>query len=240
MTINRKLSFVIVACLTGLALPFPTRGDSLKIKVSATYWMLAENDQDTGPSKCCSTVTDMVLGELGPNGLPLVNPKYAANGDIKDINASGEITWWSPIFNSNVSFLSTGAVSFPLSSFEYPPSGNDFGGFLVAEFQGDFILSSAAEIQFTTISDDDSLIYIDGKLLLANGGVKNRATVSGTDSLSAGEHSLTLFYADRDPTGAFLQVSDSISETPEPATLSLLGFGLLGVAAVVRRASGGQ
>ena len=240
MSKKRKQSLATISFLIVLALPFPARGDSIKIKVNATYWMLSQNDQDTGATKCCFTFTDMVLSPLGADGLPLVNPKYVTNGDIKDVNSRGEITWWSPNFNPNVSLLDTGTTTLPFESFEFPPSGNDLSGFLVAEFQGDFRLSSAAEITFTTISDDDSLAYIDGKLVLANGGVKNLATVSGTVSLSAGEHSLTLFYADRDPTGAFLKVSDSISETPEPTTLSLLGIGLFGIAVTVRRASGGQ
>jgi hypothetical protein len=235
MRLKRILLSGFVASLMALAIPLRAQSDGLTINLTATYWIMAENDQDTGPSKCCGTVTNLVLNQLGPDGLPLVNPAYVMNGSIKDVNSKGEITWWSPSFNSDVSFLGTGTASLPLFSFEYPPSGNDFNGFLTAEFQGTFTLPSAAKIAFTTSSDDDSLLYIDGNLVVDNGGVKSLGTVSGTDILGPGLHSLTLFFADRDPTGSFVQVSDTVSPTPEPATLSLLGIGLLGIVGVIKR-----
>lgn len=226
---------VVVASLIALALPLPAHAGSLSINLNATYWVMAENDADTGAQECCATLTNMVLPTLGPNGLPLVNPIYTASGHIKDVNSEGEITWWSPTFNPDVSFLSTGSATIPFASLEYPPDGNDFNGFLTAEFQGTFSLPSSSKVEFTTDSDDDSLLYIDGQLVVDNGGVKNRDSVLGTDFVGAGQHSLTLFYADRDPQNAYLQVSDSVTETPEPATLTLMGIGLLGFAGARRR-----
>lgn len=232
MLTKRMLLSAVVALLISLALPRFAHGDGLSINLTATYWIMAENDQDTNRD-CCNTVTNLVLSQLGPDGLPVANPEYIANGYVKDVNSNGEITWWSPTFNSDVTFLGTGTASIPFFSKEFPPSGNDFNGFLTAEFQGSFTLPSASRISFSTTSDDDSLLYIDGNIVVDNAGVKHFATVSGTDALDAGTHSLTLFYADRETFDAGLGVS--ASPTPEPATLSLLGLGLLGIVSVMKR-----
>lgn len=230
----KRMPLLIIAVLAAVAFPRIAQAGPLAITLTATYWVMAENDQDTNRD-CCSTVTNLVLSELGPDGLPMANPAYVASGYVKDVNAAGEITWWSPTFNPAVTYLGSGSVSVPFFSKEFPPSGNDFGGFLTAEFQGNFTIPNASRITFTTNSDDDSFLYIDGNLVVDNGGVKHFDTVSGTDFLGAGTHSLTVFYADRENVDAGLGVSAVDDPTPEPATLSLTGIGLLGIAMGIRR-----
>lgn len=230
------IPFVAAAFLIPFLLPRSAYGGDVSINLTATYWILAENNQDTNRD-CCATVTNLVLSHLGPDGLPVANPAYVASGYVKDVNGAGEITWWSPAFNPDVTYLGTGTASVPFFSKEFPPSGNDFNGFLTAEFEGDFTLPSASRIVFTTTSDDDSFLYIDDNLVVDNGGVKHFATVSGTDLLGAGTHSLTLFYADRETVDSGLGVS-AVDATPEPATLSLIGIGLLAMGGAIRGMKG--
>lgn len=229
----KRASLLLVVILLAVAFPSIAQAGALTIKLTATYWIMAEHDQDTNRD-CCATVTNLVLSHLGLDGLPVASNQYIANGYVKDVNSADEITWWSPGFNSDVTYLGTGTASIPFFSKEFPPSGTDANGFLTAEFQGQFDLPSASRITITTTSDDDSFLYIDGNLVVDNAGVKHFGTVSGTDVLGAGQHSMTVFYADRETSDAGLGVS-SLVVTPEPATLSLLGIGLLGVGLGVKK-----
>ncbi len=237
MPAKKMCLLATLVALFAMGVPRAIYASPLTIHLIVTYWAMGANDQDTGQHTCCSTLTNLVLPQLGPDGLPLANPQYVTSGYLKDVNSNGEITWWSPAFNSDITLLGTGTATAPFFATEFPPSGNDHNGFLTAEFQGKFYLPGAATISFTTNSDDDSFIFVDGNLVVDNGGVKNFATVSGTEKLGAGDHSFTLFYADRDPIEAGLGLSgtSSLAATPEPATLSLLGLGLLGVGVRMRR-----
>jgi len=233
----------IFLALSGVAMTQTAQGSPAQGSMSATYWLLSESDKDVNHD-CCSILTDLVLPQLGPDGLPVVNSKYVSNGYIQDVNSNGEITWWSPSENRNVTFLSEGQISLPYVNYAmFPPAGNDLNGFLTAEFQGAFTLSAAGSVTFTTGADDDSFIYIDGQLVLCNGGVHPGDFIPvSTGTLTAGTHDLTIFYADRQVIGASFELTPtspglSADPTPEGGTLSLLGIGLLGIAFVLRKTS---
>jgi hypothetical protein len=101
----------VASVIGGLALQgSATAGVPLTGGMNAIYFTLANGDADTGSAQCCSTSTisnnSVILGTLGPDGLPLYNPAYSGpNGGLSDVNGSGELTWWSPADNSNVAVL---------------------------------------------------------------------------------------------------------------------------------------
>jgi len=233
----------IAVALSGVAMAQAAHSSPVQGSMSATYWLLSESDKDVNHD-CCSVLTDLVLPQLGPDGLPVVNSKYVSNGYIQDVNSNGEITWWSPSENQNVTFLSSGRISLPYVNYAmFPPSGNDLNGLLTAEFQGAFTLSTASSITFTTGSDDDTFVYIDGQVVLCDGGVHAGDFIPVTSSiLDAGTHDLTIFYADRQIIGASFELTPtspglSLDPTPEGSTLSLFGIGLLGIAFASRKVS---
>jgi hypothetical protein len=101
-------------------------------------------------------------------------------------------------------------------------------------------------VSFTLGSDDDSFIYVDGVLFGQNPGVHGVSTVTfDSPNLTAGSHSIEVFYADRQNVEAHLSLNLAANSTgvvitpgvPEPATwaMMLLGFGGLGAMLRSRR-----
>ncbi len=118
---------------------------------------------------------------------------------------------------------------------------NDGSFYETAILTGVFSLASASTVGFNLGSDDDAFIYIDGILFGQNPGIHGVTTIDfTTPALAAGNHTLKVFYADRESTGAFLSLSlDATSSgvvitppsaVPEPSSWAMMvgGFGLLG------------
>ncbi len=202
-------------------------------------------------TQCCSNRPNMVASTL-LGGLPVYTPDGGPT--INDISGTNQILWWTPgTYNGDVVTSSgSGTVLSPFSSTTmYPPTGpngnvgNDTNGFLTAEFTGSFSLATASNVTFTLGADDDAFFFVDGNLVTGLGGVHaDTPAPTNTVTLSAGSHSIELFYADRFQNQAALTFgldSTGITGVPETSTwgMMVLGFAGLGFAGY-RKAKNGR
>ena len=107
--------------------------------------------------------------------------------------------------------------------FDLESFGADITGFLSVDADGSYT--------FTLNSDDGSMLYIDGNLVINNGEVHAPETLEGTVNLSAGIHpfEVQFFESQGGESGVDLYLPNGVSYIPEPATVCLLGVGALSV-----------
>jgi fibro-slime domain-containing protein len=232
----RKAMIVSVAAL--LCLSAGARADSL----AAYYYVVSPTDHDFSQGIDGGPVTGLVQSTL-VGGLPVASTLGMtgpfASGPFKDLTGLNQLTWWSPSLNPNVTLDTVTTINLPIDQpSNFFPTGQttDANGFRTAEFVGTF---TGTSISFTNISSDDDLwVFVDGNLVVDDGGVKDLASggvPNVTDSgLSNGTHTLEIFYADRHQVQAGLTLditADNLSApVPEPTSLMLFGFGSLGIA----------
>jgi hypothetical protein len=116
---------------------------------------------------------------------------------------------------------STGQAWHP---FGLPNFGADMTGFLFVAADNTY--------QFTLNSDDGSLLYIDGGLVVDNGGPHGPTSISNSTFLAAGLHPFEVqFFEDfSGPSGVDLYLPDGVNYyVPLPSALLLLGSGLTGL-----------
>ncbi len=217
--------------------------------MNVTYYQVSEtNDKDFNNSAfCCSgRYTNEALGSLGTDGLPVYNAAYGGP-TIQDVNGAGEITWWSPSFNANVTQTGTGTMTLPVSNGNmYPPNGtgpNDANGFETAKFTGVLHVPTTETVTFDLGADDDALLYLNGNSIDQAGGVHPIWDPGAvTETLGPGNYDLTLFYADRYQVAAALDFSvagEGVTlngGVPEPATWAMMVLGVGAMGASLRRA----
>ena len=231
MTNTRHALLLAGAAMVSTMLPQVGFAAPVTPTLAAQYFQVAANTDADFPGGYPNVAMN---SHLGPNGLPV-------GTGVSDLNAASEITWWSPVFNQNVSATGTGTITLPYSSSMFAPNStgtNDNNYFETATFAGAFNLNTASTVQFSLGSDDDSFIYVDGQLFGQNPGIHATSNVVfTTPTLAAGAHTLNIFYADRqhvDATFSLNLLSSGVTITPpgvpEPATwaMMVLGFGAIG------------
>jgi fibro-slime domain-containing protein/MYXO-CTERM domain-containing protein len=213
--------------------------------ISATYWTLTTANPDTGGT-ITGVVTGLVKSTLGPDGLPV----ESAPGTFQDVNAAGELLWWTPqpgLVTPGTSFVypTNPTLPFDISSNFFPngPGGSngDDVGFTSAILSGTFDAPAGGSVTFTLGSDDDAWVFLNGQLVVDNGGVHADTPAPTTISgLMAGTNTVEVFFADRHTVQAALTFDADVTlrpSAPEASTwtMMLMGFAGLGFAAVRRR-----
>ena len=244
------LTFGVAVLLFGVAEKSAQAGS-----LAASYFALGEGDADVGNNQGIGSVSTVIGAGLGPDGLPLVSA--AGLADLHDVNATGEIEWWAPAFDTNVSVLSNPvyptSISLPFTDNNMytnttvlGANGDDATSFLTAEFRGDFTVAATSSVDFSACSDDDEFVYLSGGVFGAgtdvvdNGGIHGVSCTSGNENaallaaVAPGTYTLSVFYADRERTGAAFQLSSTLDltptpDTPEPGTYLLFVSGLTGL-----------
>jgi fibro-slime domain-containing protein len=245
MRMMRQLGWAALAL--GLALLWPALARASLL--TASYYSVPNNNAQDPDFQ--GAVTGLVQGEvqsqLGPDGLPVVTSLGAQN--IKMVNSQGEILWWTPSTTYGIQFVGQANTSLPINDpYMYVSNvpnnfsnsnANDNTQFLTAHFQGTFSTTLSGTYSLNSDSDDDTWVFIDGILVVDNGGVHGATDVITNFTLSAGAHTIDIFYADQHTTGAVFDLNSFTGPdgnpvnlnpvAPEPASLTMLGLGALGL-----------
>ena len=238
--------FLAVSVLAVAAATPKAHADPMS-SLSVIYYTVAPNS-DFGGQAVNGFVGNDVQSTLGPDGMPLYNDGYGGPA-LKDVNAKGELTWWSPTDNPSVVETGISVMALPISKDAFfPVNGtgtNDTKDFLAAKFVGVFDLSAPEQVTFNLGADDDAYLYIDNQLVTDLGGIHpDIQEPVTTTTLGVGVHTLDLFYADRQQSNAAFNFSVESTDVtlmpvPEPGSFALLGTALLGLGFVLRRKKGG-
>jgi len=237
MTLKRRgavmigLGLALIGGLLGFAV---TPAQALSI--SGTYTDIAFGSAGTG-----GAIVDAVQpGLVGGPGSSLVNG-FPSTGTLGNnfwsiaqgtgISADG--------FGTRVDNSSGLTLSFPTNFFASGQT-DDATKYLAVHWTAAF--SNTTTVNFSLAADDHAFLYVDGKLVLDDGGIKGISFGPVATAFSVtGNHTLDLFFADVHAVQSALTfscagcVDDSTSTAPEPATLVLFGTTLVGLGAVIRR-----
>jgi fibro-slime domain-containing protein len=214
-----------VAGVIGLGASPALAGGSL----TGAYFILPATHPDVEHGADYKIVTGLVQKRLGPNGLPVVTTfarRFSGeSGPIKDVDAAGQLMWYSTAGKNGVRREKVVTQQLPFSFDAFFPDGRsaDGGsnGYLAVHWSGTFTLPKAESIGFSEGSDDDSWVFIDGNLVVDNGGIKPLADAPFTVAhLSAGRHAFDIFYADRHTSGAKFHLSTSFALSPRGASVA--------------------
>lgn len=191
--------------------------------LTGLYTQVAVGDPDFGSGTNAGWIigTGLVQSQLGPNGLPVLSDAGIARlGTSSDMDpTTHELLWWSPGTDPYVS-LDAKPVQIDAMPFAYGypnvnwyPTGqtSDNNFFRTVQWQGTFHMENAGSITLSLAVDDDAWVFIDGTLVTED---HYGYTANPTIAVSAGKHTLTLFYDDRFPIYDAIYFTSSVPFSP--------------------------
>jgi fibro-slime domain-containing protein len=211
------LGFLIGVCAGTLAIAntgVALAGGSL----TGDYFTIPHSNPDTGRG-IDGAVKGLVAARLGPHGFPiattLARTRKTGSGRITDLNGNGEIMWWSVGRGIRAEKVRQDALPFAFDNFYPDQYGNDSVAYRSVHWKGTFVGPPGGEVTFKLDSDDDAWIFIDGKLAVDNGGVKQPSSTQTTvKGLTNETHRIDVFYLDRYPIHTLMQLDANVDFTP--------------------------
>jgi fibro-slime domain-containing protein len=236
--INMKLVHLAELAIGLLVFALAPIGGAYAGPISITYFTMSPSDPDVNSIQrggSYNTFDNEVQAALGTNGFPVLNTTafgctsgcFTGTPVPNDVTAGGEITWWSPTLNSNVTQTGTDTVSLPFNqpSDFFPPNGagaSNANGFQTAILSATLNVPTAETVSFNVGADDDAFVYLDGNVVCDLGGV-HPVTPGSCDTnvpIGAGDHALNLFFSDLNvsQSGLIFDVTTANATTMPPGT----------------------
>jgi hypothetical protein len=229
----RQEKFFLLALLGAGWLTTFAHADAL----TGYYTAVAVGDPDFYGGVNAPTISVMgngnVQSKLGPNGLPVLSASgISLFGTSSDMNpVTHELLWWSAGADPFVSHdpipvqINSDPMNFGYPNVNWYVTGQtgDQNFYRSVHWQGTFNMASAGPISLFLQDDDDTWLFIDGNLVTEC----HYNAVNPSPTMSAGAHSIDIFYDDRMPVYNQFVFSSSVpmSPIPEPGAMTLLAFG---------------